>query len=287
MGPNASFNGYRFFPPTHPFNTAIDKLPLNAQSANWLKNCSPAAPHLQLDLRMPYNTEPASTSPVTATKLTDNQTPYPNPWPFPPDALIEGGDPTTAGDHHLLAFDTGSCSSFEVYDILWSTDHKSFTAASGTVWDVAGNGRGSGADAAGLPILPLLVRYDELVAAGAIDHALRFTCASTQSAHIAPARASASSIKDPTFPPMGMRIRLSASYAPTADGFPAPIVALLETLQTYGLILADNGGASTPLFISGATDMPLYNALIGPAYRLKSITVSDLEVVDSGPVQTD
>jgi hypothetical protein len=287
VGPNADFKGYRMFPANHPLNMAIDTLPVNAQSANWLANCSPAAPHLQLDLSMPYNIVAANTPPVTATKFDYNSTPYPNPWPFPANAIIEGGDPTTPGDHHLLAFDVGDCQSYEVYNILWSADHSSFTAASGTVWDTAGNGNGSGADAAGLPILPLIVRYDEVIEAGAIEHALRFTCTSTQSAHIAPARASASSITDPTYPPMGMRVRLKASYDPTAQGYPAPIVTLLKAIQKYGLILADNGGAATPLFISGATDMPLYNAFIGPAYLLKMITTDDLEAVDSGPVVTD
>jgi hypothetical protein len=298
VGPDGDFKGYRMFPANHPINTRIDTLPVNAQSANWLANCSPSAPHLQLDPSMPYNIVPASTPPVTATKLDYNSTPYPNPWPFPADAVIEGGDPTTPGDHHCLAFDVGDCGLYEVYNILWSADKKSFTAASGTVWDTTSNapGNGSGSDAAGLPIIPLLFRYDELIEAGAIDHALRFTCAASQQGHIAPARASASSSAgsgvpadphDPTFPPMGMRVRLKASYDPTAHGFPPLIVTLLTTLQEYGILLADNGGKDTPMFITGASDQPLQDALSSPAYLMKSITTADLEVVDTGPVQSD
>jgi hypothetical protein len=298
VGPDGDFKGYRMFPANHPINTRVDTLAVNAQSANWLANCSPSAPHLQLDPSMPYNIVPANTPPVTATKLDYNSTPYPNPWPFPATAVIEGGDPTTPGDHHCLAFDVGNCGLYEVYNILWSADKKSFTAASGTVWDTTtdADGNGSGSDAAGLPIIPLLFRYDELVEAGAIAHALRFTCAASEQGHIAPARASASSSAgsgvpsdphDPTFPPMGMRVRLKASYDPTAHAFPPIIVTLLVAIQRYGIILADNGGKNTPMFITGASDQPLQDALSDPAYLLKSITTADLEVVDTGPVTQD
>jgi hypothetical protein len=101
------------------------------------------------------------------------------------------------------------------------------------------------------------------------DHALRFTCASTEQGHIAPARASASSSAgsgvpadphDPTFPPMGMRVRLKASYDPTAHSFPGPIVALLKAIQKYGLPLADNGSQGSPMYITGASDDALSNA---------------------------
>ncbi len=298
VGPDGDFKGYRMFPANHPINTRIDTLPVSAQSANWLANCSPSAPHLQVDPSMPYNIVAASTPPVTATKLDYNSTPYPNPWPFPASAVIEGGDPTTPGDHHCLAFNVGNCGLYEVYNILWSADKKSFTAASGTVWDTTTNapGNGSGSDAAGLPIIPLLFRYDELVGAGVIPHALRFTCAASEQGHIAPARASASSSQgsgvpsnphDPTFPPMGMRVRLKGSYDPTAHAFPPIIVTLLVTLQRYGIILADNGGRNSPMFITGASDQALQDALSDPAYLLKQITITDLEVVDTGPVTQD
>ena len=173
-----------------------------------------------------------------------------------------------------------------------------FTGGSGTVWDTTTDdpGNGSGSDAAGLPITPLLIRYDELIGAGAIDHALRFTCASTEQGHIAPARASASSSagsgvpadpNDLTFPPMGMRVRLKASYDPTAHSFPAPIVALLKTIQKYGLMLADNGSKSSPMYITGAADSTLSDALSDGAGLVKQITTADLEVVDTGEPTQD
>lgn len=293
-GPNGDFGGYRMFPADHPINTPVDALPVNAQSSTWLKNCS-SVPHLQLYTGMAYNIVAANTPPVTATKLNYNAMPYPNPWPFPADAVIQGGDPTTPGDHHCLAFDVGDCKLYEVYNILWAPDHKSFTGASGTVWDttIDDPGNGSGSDAAGLPIMPLLIRHDELFGAGAIEHALRFTCEFTEAGHIAPARASAASTSgsgkpanphDPTYPPMGMRVRLKASYDPSAHGFPPWVVATLNTLKKYGMLLADNGGKGTPLALDGAADQALYDATIVDAYLLKSITISDLEVVDTGAV---
>lgn len=298
VGPNGSFGGYRMFPADHPINTAIDTLPVSSHSADWLANCSPSRAYLQLDLSMPYNIVAANTPPVTATNLAYNSTPYPNPWPFPSNAVIEGGDPTTPGDHHCLAFDVGNCKLYEVYNILWGSGMTTFTAASGTVWDttIDDPGNGSGSDAAGLPITPLLIRYDELIGAGAINHALRFTCTSTEQGHIAPARASASSSAgsgvpanphDLTFPPMGMRVRLKASYDPTAHSFPPPIVAILVAVQKYGLLLADNGGSDTPMFITGSSNAALNSALSDPAYLIKQITTADLEVADTGPVTQD
>ncbi|HTB72412.1 MAG TPA: hypothetical protein VK762_04170 [Polyangiaceae bacterium] len=298
VGPDGDFKGYRMFPADHPINTAIDTLPVSSHSADWLANCSPAHAYLQLDLSMPYNVVAANTPPVTATSFDYNSKPYPNPWPFPANAVIEGGDPTTSGDHHCLAFDVGNCKLYEVYNILWGSGMTTFTAASGTVWDttVDDPGNGSGSDAAGLPITPLLIRGDELVGAGAINHALRFTCAASEQGHIAPARASASSSAgsgvpsnphDLTFPPMGMRVRLKASYDPTAHSFPAPIVAILKAIQKYGLLLADNGGSNSPMFITGSTDAALTSALSDPAYLIKQITTADLEVADTGSVTQD
>jgi hypothetical protein len=298
VGPGGDFKGYRMFPADHPINTAIDKLPVSSHSADWLANCSAGHTYLQLDLSMPYNIVAANTPPVTATHFDYNSKPYPNPWPFPANAVIEGGDPTTSGDHHCLAFDVGNCKLYEVYNILWGSGMTTFTAASGTVWDttIDDPGNGSGSDAAGLPITPLLIRYDELIGLGAINHALRFACASTEQGHIAPARASASSSAgsgipadphDLSYPPMGMRVRLKASYDPTAHSFPAPIVTILNAVQKYGLLLADNGSSGTPMFISASSDMALNNALIGPAYMIKQITIADLEVADTGPVTQD
>jgi hypothetical protein len=292
VGVDGDFKGYRMFPADHPINTAIDKLLVSAHSADWLANCSQAHPYLQIDLSMPYNIVPANTPTVTAIRLDYNSKPYPNPWPFPATASIE------SGDGHCLAFDVGTCKLYEVYNFAWGAGMTMFTGGSGTVWDTTKDdpGNGSGSDAAGLPITPLLIRYDELIGAGAINHALRFTCASTEAGHIAPARASASSSagtgvpatpNDPKFPPMGMRVRLKASYDPTAHSAPPPIVALLKALQKYGLLLADNGSKSSPMYITGASDSALSSALSSGASIVKMITTADLEVVDTGEPTQD
>ena len=179
---------------------------------------------------MPYNIVAANTPPVTATSFDYNSKPYPNPWPFPANAVIEGGDPTTSGDHHCLAFDVGNCKLYEVYNILWGSGMTTFTAASGTVWDttIDDPGNGSGSDAAGLPITPLLIRGDELIGAGAIDHALRFTCAASEQGHIAPARASASSSAGSGVPanPHDLHVP-SDGYARAAQGELRPDGALV------------------------------------------------------------
>jgi hypothetical protein len=291
VGINGSFKGYRMFPADHPINTAIDTLMVSSHSADWLSHCSAGHPHLQVDLSMPYQIVAANTPTVTATKLTYHDKPYPNPWPFPASAAIEGGD------GHCLAFDVGNCTLYEVYSFAWASGMTTFTGGSGTVWDTTMNdpGNGSGSDAAGLPITPLLIRSDDLVGAGAINHALRFTCASTEQGHIAPARASASSSQgsgvpadpnDPTYPPMGMRVRLKQGYDPTAHGFSPALVALVKAIQKYGLMLADNGSSNSPMYITGATDDALSNAL-GDQSKIEAITTTDLEVVDTGPVTQD
>jgi hypothetical protein len=280
------------FPANHPINTAIDTLSVSSHSSDWLNNCSAGHPHLQIDLSMPYNIVAGNTPTVTATQLDYNSKPYPNPWPFPTTALIE------QGDMHCLAFDVGNCKLFEVYNFAWGSGMTTFTGGSGTVWDTTMNdpGNGSGSDAAGLPITPLIIRYDELIGAGAINHALRFTCASTEAGHIAPARASASSSagsgvpsnpNDPTYPPMGMRVRLKASYDPTAHSFSPPIVALLKALQKYGLLLADNGSSHSPMYVTGASDTALSDALSSCQSQLTQIMATDLEVVDTGSVTQD
>jgi hypothetical protein len=296
-GVNADFGGYRMFPADHPFNQRVDTLPVSARSAAWLANCS-SVPHLQLFPGMPYNNVPKSTPPVMATSFFYNAMPYPNPWPFPADAAIEGGDPTTPGDHHCLAFDVGDCKLYEVYNILWAPDHKSFTGASGTVWDttIDDPGNGSGSDAAGMPITPILLRNDELFVHHKIEHPIRITCEFSEFGHVAPARASAASTSgsgkpsdphDLNYPPMGMRLRLKASYDPTAHGYPPWIVDTLVALQKYGMILADNGGSGTPIALCGDASQGLYDGTIDDAYLLKQITTDDLEAVDTGPVTQD
>jgi len=200
----------------------------------------------------------------------------PGPYPVPPDALVESGS-----DHHVLVVDQGDCTLNELYDATHQPDG-SWTAGSGAVWNLRSNAlRPAGwtsADAAGLPILPGLVRYDE-VAAGHIDHAIRFTAPRTQRAALWPARHVASSSTDPNLPPMGAWFRLRADYDTSRLHPQARVIA--EALKTHGMILADNGSS---WYLSGAPDERWDNdGLRG----LGSITGNDLTAVDAAPMMVD
>ena len=191
----------------------------------------------------------------------------PGPYPIPSNPKIEA-----SSDHHLLIVDRDHCTLYE----LWNARHTStgWKAGSGAIWSMTSNAlRPDGwtsADAAGLPILPGLVRYRE-VAAGLIDHALRFTAPTTRSAHIYPARHDAGSGSSLSLPPMGLRVRLKASFDVSQLSPQARVIAI--ALQRYGMILADNG---SPWYVSGASD-PHFND--SDLHTLNRITGADLEVV--------
>ncbi len=196
------------------------------------------------------------------------------PYPIPANVPIEAGS-----DRHALIVQEGSCKLFELF-ALTSTS-AGWRAGSGAVFDLRSNAlRPSGwtsADAAGLPILPGLVRYDE-VRAGAINHALRFTVSRTQRGYIAPATHFASSITDPNAPPMGLRLRLKASF--DTSRYRGDALVVLNTLKRYGMFVADNG---SNWFISGATDTRWNDDDLN---QLKTVPGSAFEVVASGPVVT-
>ena len=151
-----------------------------------------------------------------------------------------------------------------------------WTAGSGAVWDLKQNQqrppRWTSADAAGLPILPGLVRYDEVVGAGKVEHAIRFTLVNTRRAYIPPASHWASRHFDEDLAPMGMRMRLKADY--DLSGFSPDARAILQALKTYGMILADNGSDN---FITGAPD-PRWN--MAALRELRRVTTKDFEVVE-------
>src|SRR5207302_6624687 len=167
------------------------------------------------------------------------------PYPIPAGAPIEAGS-----DRHMLVVRQGECRLYELFDAQLTAS--GWHAGSGATWDLRSNAlRHDGwtsADAAGLPILPGLIRYDE-VAAGHIDHALRFTAQRTQRGYIHPATHFASSITDPNVPPMGARFRLKADYDCSPLSRTAQVVCM--ALKRYGMLLADNGSNS---FITGAPD---------------------------------
>ncbi|WP_411276972.1 hypothetical protein [Gaiella sp.] len=200
------------------------------------------------------------------------------PYPIPPDVRIEGG-PSSRGDRHALIVDRDACRLYELYNLRRRGAR--WTAGSGAIWNLRSNKlRPAGwtsADAAGLPILPGLARYDE-VARGRIDHALRFTVSRTRRAYEWPARHHASSLTDPALPAMGARVRLKRDF--DISGFPRQSRVILRALKEYGMIVADNG---SDWYVSGAPDQRWSN---DDLHSLGSVPGSAFEVVDTSSLRS-
>ena len=200
----------------------------------------------------------------------------PGPYPTPLDAPVEAG-----GDRHVLTLRQGDCKLFELYAAM--RQGGGWHAYSGAAWDLRSNAlrpeRWTSADAAGLPILPGLARRDE-ADSGVIRHALRITVLNTQRAYIHPATHWASSSTDPSLPPMGLRLRLKASY--DISGLRGQARAVAQALKTYGAIVADNAG-SARVYVGGVVD-PGWND--DDLNGIKSIPASALEALQTGPVVT-
>lgn len=286
LHPLASIGGCPLFPANNIWNTDISRLPVDARSAQYIASIGLTG-HVHPDfgaglydgepIGIPYAVVPA-TQPLVPVQFDYADESDPGPYPVPSNVPIEGGSQSD-GDRHVLLVQQGSCKLYEMYASYPQADG-SWQAGSGAVWNLNSNAlRPAGwtsADAAGLPILPGLVRYDE-VASGAIDHALRFTVQRTQDAYIWPARHQASSHTDPTLPPMGLRVRLKAdvdisSFSPTNQ-------IILTALKHYGMIVADNG---SNWYLSGAPDDHWNNDDLA---QLSHIQGSDFEVVDTSSLQ--
>lgn len=286
LGVNASLGGRQVFPPDNPWNVPIDQVPVDPNSARYINSIGADAP-LHPDFGTVYNGAPAG---IPYIVVPGNQPRLPvtfeygdesdhDLYPIPAGAPIEGG-PQSDGDRHILAIDRDHWKLYELFSVHWDGDH--WKAGSGAIFDLNSNTmRPAGwtsADAAGLPIFPGLVRYDEVVEQKEIRHALRFTVKATQRGYVYPARHWASSKKDPSLPPMGMRVRLKATYDIT--GFPPNVQVILKALKTYGMLLADNG---SNWFLSGAPDPRWNDEELG---TLKKVKGRDLEVVRIGNIVT-
>jgi hypothetical protein len=284
LGPNASLRGYRPFPEDNPWNTPVDKLPVNAKSQTFIKSIGANKP-LHPDFGAPYEGAPLGI-PYVVVEGTHPKVPLtfeyvdesdPGPYPIPADAPIEGGPQANAdSDRHVLVLDRDNLKLYEVFSAF--PDGKEWRAVGGAIFDLTSNKtRPAGwtsADAAGLPIFPGLVRYDEVMEEKEIRHALRFTVQKSQQAYVPPASHWASESKDPSLPPMGLRARLNADY--DISKFPEAVQVILRCLKTYGMILADNG---SDWFLSGAPDDRWDNDVLGALKRVKG---SDFEVVQMG-----
>jgi hypothetical protein len=224
---------------------------------------------------IPYNLVDNST-PKVAIHFTDyGDESDPGPYPVPKNVAAEGG-----GDKHVLVIDTINRKLYELFNASPRADG-SWDASSGAVFDLNSNAlRPKGwtsADAAGLPIFPGLVRYDEAVEKGEIKHALRFTASKTQKGFINPARHYASSCTDAKLPPMGLRVRLKSSV--NISGYPKEVQIILNALKTYGMILADNG---SNWYVSGSPDSRWNDSSLA---KIKGIKGRDFEVVDTGVIE--
>ena len=278
--------GCPVFPVDHVWNVRVDALPVDPASDAYVASIgAEASMHPDFGaglwegraIGIPFDVV-GPDQPAVAMTFAYADESDPGPYPIPPDAFVEGapgpGQPVPDGDRHVLVLESGSCTLYELFDAERQGDG-SWSAGSGAVFDLRGYAlRPDGwtsADAAGLPILPGLVRFDE-VAAGEIRHALRFTAPRTRRAYVWPARHFASSASDLALPPMGQRFRLRADA--DLSGMSEDALVIARALQTYGMILADNGSS---WFLSGAPD----DRWINDALRdLRQLQGSDFEAVD-------
>lgn len=279
LGVNASLHGVRPFPDDNPWNTRIDAAPVDPNSVVLIASIgsdTPLHPDFGADLSgapfgIPYIVVDGGTPGVpVAFQYADESDS--GPYPIPPDPPIEGGA-GASGDRHIVIIDRDAwrlCELFNAY-----SGAGGWSAGSGAIFDLGSNAlRPAGwtsADAAGLPIFPGLVRYDEVVELGEIRHALRFTASRTRRAYVPPARHFASTDADPGLPPMGMRVRLAADFDIT--GYAPAAQVILVALKRYGMILADNG---SDWYVSGAPDPRWDDAVLN---TLKTLRGRDFEVV--------
>jgi hypothetical protein len=288
VGQLTSLNGFVPFQSTSLWNTDISAAPVDPNSANYINFIGPtvalhpdfgAGTFHNQTLGIPYQVVAGTQAkvPVTLGAFFDESDP--GPEPIPSNALIEGFPKPGNGDRHVLVLEKDGCWLYELFNAALTKGKWSADATA--IWDMTINEQRpytwTSADAAGLPVFVGLARFDE-VAAGAINHALRFTVPTSQKAFVLPATHWASTTTDPNAPPMGLRLRLKASF--DISGFPADDQVLLTAMKKYGLILADNGSA---IFISGAPDNRWNNTNLN---LLKQITASSFEVVQTGTVFT-
>jgi len=276
------------FPADNAWNQDVSQLPLRPDSDNIIDAIG-RDDHVHPDfgtewegapIGIPYVTVAASTpmSDIRFTAYGDESDS--GPYPVPSDAPVEGG-PDSDGDRHVIVVDTDACTLYELYR-AFPQGGDAWEADSGAVFDLRTNDQHpftwTSADAAGLPIFPGLVRYDEVALQGELRHAVRFTVSRSRAALIAPARHYASSNTAVDLPPMGLRLRMKQSYDCTSYSSLARVVC--DGLKRYGLLVADNG---SDWYLSGAPDPRWDDDALGD---LKQIPGDAFEVVDTGPIET-
>jgi len=289
LGPGASLHGKQVFPANNPWNQDISTMPVDPNSANLIASIG-LNTGLHADFGTVYDGAPngipyvvvAGSQPL----VPINYTAYgdesdPGPYPVPPNAPIEGG-PASDGDRHVLVIDRDNWKLYELGYGFPVNNGASWNADCGAIFDLDSNAQRpagwTSADAAGLPIFPGLVRYDEVFEQGVIAHALRFTVRNSRRAYVNPARHFASTLTSANLPPMGMRVRLKTSF--DVSPFSPAMQVILRALKQYGMIVADNG---SNWYISGAPDPRWSDNDLG---TLSAIQGSNFEVVQMGTIVT-
>jgi hypothetical protein len=273
------------FPADNYWHADVSRLPVHPLSALWLASSGAAAVKLHPDLGWSGGTAAPYGIPYAAVGATYPRVPVtftypdesdPGPYPLGPDTPIEGGS-DALGDRHALVVDRDACVLYETYDTHY--DPAGSHAGSGAIWDLRSNALRprdwTSSDAAGLPVLPGLLRLDE-VRAGNVDHAIRFTLSKTDRSWVWPARHQAGLPSQGLLPPMGAWFRLSASY--DTSHFGADTRVVLDAMKKHGMVLADNG---SDWFFSGAASTAWPDALIS---ELKQVPASAFEAVDTSPL---
>lgn len=274
--------GCTIFPPDNPFNQDISKAPVHPHSDSYLSNILTGGNKFlhadfgsNLSYGIPYVVVSGTQAPVPINVVEYPDESDKGPFPIPLNAPFEGGDPKS-GDRHVLVLDKDHCVLYEMYHAVQVGS--GWNCGSSAKFDLTSNAlRPDGwtsCDEAGLPILPGLVRYDE-VAAGAINHALRFTVHTTQKAYIHPATHLGTTV-GPDFPPMGLRLRLKGDF--DTSKFTGQALVVLTALKTYGMFVADTG---TDWYITGGTDARWNDDDLN---QLKTVPGGAFEAVDTGPL---
>jgi hypothetical protein len=287
-GQGASLNGFLPFSASSPWNQDISSAPVDPNSAaivNFIGTSTPVHPDFGAGqyngsyMGIPYVAVDSTQAPVTINFTAYGDESDPGPMPIPANAPIEGY-PNPSGDEHVLVLDNNQCWMYELYQGA-PAGGGAWNAGSAAVWDLLANEQRpytwTSADAAGLPIFPGLLRYDE-VAAGSIKHAIRFTLQHSRAAFTPPASHWAANSSDPNAAPMGMRMRLKSSV--DISGFSASNQVILTALKKYGIIMADNGSS---MYLTGTPDDRWNN---DDLHLLSTLTASDFEVVQMNPVYT-
>ncbi len=288
-GQGASLNGFRPFPATDFWNQDISASAVDPNSGAIISFIGPsiglhpdfgAGLYAGSSIGIPYTVVSGSQALVNIKFTAYGDESDPGPMPIPANAAIEGYPTPGSGDRHVLVLDNSNCFLYELYNSVSNSDG-TWNADSAAVWDLENDEQRpwtwTSADAAGLPIFPGLIRYDE-VASGSIQHAVRFTLPQSRADIVPPASHWASNSTAQFAAPMGMRLRLKASY--DISQFSPNVQVILTALKRYGMIMADNGSA---MYLSGAPDDRWDN---NDLHNLSEVPASAFEVVQMSPVYT-